>query len=149
MTYFSGRIEAGPGGGHFIVVTDGAAKKAGLRYRMRVRGTVESVAYRSSLMKTGETFCLGVHKATLEKAGKRTGDSVRVGIEEDREPLPEDDVPAPLVAALKKNRLAKQAWDRLAPSHRREHVKHINEAKKEETRAARVERTIAALARRA
>jgi hypothetical protein len=145
MTYFSGRIESGPGGGHFIVVPDAAAKKAGLRYRMRVRGCVDEALYRSSLMKTGETFCLGVHKATLAKAGKRAGDTVRVGIEEDREPLPEDEVPAPLAKALQKSRSAKAAWDRLAPSHRREHVKYINEAKKEETRAARVERTIKTL----
>ncbi len=54
-------------------------------------------------------------------------------------------MPPALTAALAKNARAKAAWAALAPSHRREHVGYINDAKKEETRAARVERTVASL----
>jgi hypothetical protein len=142
MTRFEARIEAVGGGGHYVVVPEAAAKKAGLKYRMRVRGTVGGVAYRSSLMIRGGVFHMGVHKATLEKAKLAPGDRAKIAIEEDDEPLPEDTVPPLLAAALKKDRGAKAAWDKLAPSHRREHVRAINDAKKEETRQARVARAL-------
>jgi uncharacterized protein YdeI (YjbR/CyaY-like superfamily) len=51
-------------------------------------------------------------------------------------------VPAVLRSALAKNNQAKAAFDRLSPSHRREYVKWISEAKLEETRQRRVEGTI-------
>jgi uncharacterized protein YdeI (YjbR/CyaY-like superfamily) len=47
-----------------------------------------------------------------------------------------------LAKALAKDAAARKAWQTLAPSHRREHVRAINEAKREETRRARVERTL-------
>jgi uncharacterized protein YdeI (YjbR/CyaY-like superfamily) len=49
---------------------------------------------------------------------------------------------------LKRNRAARAVWDGLSFSHRREYVSSIVEAKKEETRARRVERTIQALTQR-
>jgi hypothetical protein len=145
MARFNARINAIKGGGHYVSVPEEAAEEAGLKYGMRVRGTVAGTAYRSSLMKYSGVFHLGVHKATLEKAGVAAGDTVQIEIEEDDQPLPEDTVPPELEKALKKNAKAKRAWDELAPSHRREHVKHINEAKKPETRATRIEKTLKAL----
>jgi uncharacterized protein YdeI (YjbR/CyaY-like superfamily) len=37
------------------------------------------------------------------------------------------------------------AWTKLSPAHRREHVKHVTEAKRAETRARRLAKTIEAL----
>jgi hypothetical protein len=145
MTTFKGRIEGLSNGGHYVVVPEVAAKKAKLEYRMRVRGAVAGEAYRSSLMKRSGVFYLGVHKATLEKAGVATGDTVAITIEEDCEPLPHDRVPAILAAALRKSPAAETAFAKLAPSHRREHVRFVSEAKRAETQAARVEKTIAML----
>ena len=54
--------------------------------------------------------------------------------------------PADLTAALAKSSKAKAAFDALAPSHRREYTAWINEAKREETRTRRMEKTIAMLA---
>jgi hypothetical protein len=144
---FRGKIEPVPGGGHYVVVPDDAVAKAELEYGVRVRGSVAGVAHRSSLMKYSGRFHMGVHKATLAKAGVAAGDTVEIVIERDPEPLPEDTLPPELAAALKKNAKLQAAWNELAPSHRREHVKHINEAKKAETRAARVDKTLAALKR--
>jgi hypothetical protein len=144
---FRAKIEPVPGGGNYVVVPDDAAVKAKLEYRARVRGTVAGVAYRSSLMKYSGRYHMGVHKATLAKAGAEAGDTVEVVIERDLEPLPEDTLPDELAAALKKHAKLRAAWDALPPSHRREHVKYINEAKKAETRAARLDKTLAALTR--
>ena len=142
MTKFKAKIEPVKGGGHYVLVPDDVAEKAKLAYRARVRGTIDGVAYRSSLMKYSGRFHMGVHKATLAAAGVKAGDTVAIAIELDDEPLPGDTLPAELVAAFRKDARARAAWEKLAPSHRREHVKAIDEAKKPETRKTRIERTL-------
>jgi uncharacterized protein YdeI (YjbR/CyaY-like superfamily) len=47
-------------------------------------------------------------------------------------------VPAELADALKKNKKARSAFDAFSPSHKREYVEWITEAKRDETRAKRV-----------
>jgi hypothetical protein len=145
MERFSAVLEPVSHGGHFVVVPEQVAAAAGLRYGVRVRGTVDGVAYRSSLMKYGGVFHMGVHKATIAAAGAKVGDRVDVAIEIDDEPLPTDTVPPDLEKALKKSAAAKAAFEGLSPAHKREHVKHVLEAKKPETRARRIEKTIATL----
>ena len=142
MTKFKAKIEPVKGGGHYVLVPDDVAEKAKLAYRARVRGTVDGVAYRSSLMKYSGRFHMGVHKATLAAAGVKAGDTVAIAIEVDDAPLPGDTLPPELVAAFRKDARARAAWEKLAPSHRREHVKAIDEAKKPETRKTRIERTL-------
>ena len=85
---------------------------------------------------------MGVHKATLQAAGVEAGDTVAIEIELDDAPLPGDTLPPELAAAFARDPRKKAAWDKLAPSHRREHVKAIDEAKRAETRKARIERTL-------
>jgi hypothetical protein len=53
---------------------------------MRVKGTLGGTGYRSNLAKMGGRLILGVHKATLQAAGKDTGDTVEITIEPDTEP---------------------------------------------------------------
>jgi uncharacterized protein YdeI (YjbR/CyaY-like superfamily) len=47
-------------------------------------------------------------------------------------------VPAYFMAALKKNKQALSAFEKFSPSHKREYVKWITEAKREETRQRRI-----------
>lgn len=53
-----------------------------------------------------------------------------------------DAVPPVLAAALKKDAKARKAWDAFSPSHKREYVEWIVEAKKEETREKRLVQAI-------
>jgi uncharacterized protein YdeI (YjbR/CyaY-like superfamily) len=53
-----------------------------------------------------------------------------------RRPMPR--MPADLSAALKKNAEARAAFDALAPSHRREYISWLTEAKTDDTRARRL-----------
>jgi hypothetical protein len=147
MTKFHAKVVPIKGGGHYLVVPEDVADKAKLKYGVRVRGTIEGTAYRSSLMKYSGVFHMGVHKATLAAANAKAGDTVAVTIEIDDAPLPGDTLPPELAKTMKADAALKAAWEKLAPSHRREHVKYINEAKKAETRAARVGKTIASLKR--
>ena len=142
---FRAKLEPVPHGGQYVVVPARVAAAAGLAHRARVRGEVNGAAYRSSLMMYSGVFHLGVHKATLQQSGVKPGTRVSVTIELDDEPLPTDIIPDDLAAALRKNRRAASAWTTLAPSHKREHVKALLEAKQPETRARRLARLLAAL----
>jgi len=55
---------------------------------------------------------------------------------------PDVDVPPDLTAALKKNAKAKKAFEAFSPSHKREYVEWITEAKRDETRAKRLATTL-------
>ena len=54
--------------------------------------------------------------------------------------------PPELAAALKKNAKARATFEKFPPSHRREYIEWITEAKREETRAKRLSQTIEWLA---
>jgi len=142
---FHAKLEPVPPGGQYVVVPAAVADAAGLKHGARVRGEVNGVGYRSSLMKYSGIFHLGVHKSTLQTAAVKPGGRVSVTIEFDDEPLPTDVVPDDLAVALKNSRSAATAWTALAPSHRREHVKALLSAKSAETRARRVAKILAAL----
>jgi uncharacterized protein YdeI (YjbR/CyaY-like superfamily) len=61
-------------------------------------------------------------------------------------PRPEATVPAELAAALTKNRKARTTFEKFSPSHRREYIEWIAEAKREETKVKRVAQTVEWLA---
>ncbi len=96
-------------------------------------------------MKYSGIFHMGVHKATLAAAGTKGGDRVEVAIELDDQPLPTDAVPDDLARAIARDVKLGAAWRDLSPAHKREHVKHVLEAKQAETRARRIAKTIEAL----
>jgi hypothetical protein len=54
-------------------------------------------------------------------------------------PLP---VPDDLVRGLKRNRKARSTWNAVSPSHRNEYIEWITGAKREQTRAKRLETTL-------
>jgi uncharacterized protein YdeI (YjbR/CyaY-like superfamily) len=66
---------------------------------------------------------------------------VEVTLELDTAPR-EVDLPKDFAAALKKAG-ARAAFDKLAFTHRKEHVRSIEEAKAPETRARRIEKSVA------
>lgn len=70
------------------------------------------------------------------RAGKASADAVPVPLE-----VPED-----LARALDAHPSASEYFAKLAPSHRKEYIRWIVEAKREETRAARVAKTVEKLA---
>lgn len=61
-------------------------------------------------------------------------------------PRPGGDVPDDLAAALKRNGKAAATFQGFSPSHRREYVSWITEAKRPETRARRLEQAVAWMA---
>ncbi|MFC3750271.1 YdeI/OmpD-associated family protein [Paenibacillus sp. GCM10012306] len=118
----------------------------GTKSRVQVKGTINRVPYRGTLMPHGDgRHFMVVNKElrTLAKAGP--GDTVSVKMEEDsasREVLLPDD----FVAALSTNEQARDYYDSLAYSYQKEYVAWIEGAKRPETRAARIEKSVGKLA---
>ena len=89
----------------------------------------------------GGTAVLGVQKAIMAQAGVAAGDTLRVQVSNDDERR-EVHVPEELSKALRANRIARTSFEGLSYSHRKEYARYVAEAKRPETRAKRVERTI-------
>ena len=84
-----------------------------------------------------------INKA-MRAAGLLPGSSYPVELLLDPEPRlaePADDV----LAALSSSPRVQAAWDKLAPSYQREHLRRIEEAKRAETRQRRIARLVDAL----
>jgi len=87
---------------------------------------------------------LGLSNANRQAAGVVTGDEVEVEVELDTEPRVVIE-PPDFARALDADLVARAAYDRLADSHKREHVRAIESAKKPETRTRRIEKAITTL----
>lgn len=79
----------------------------------------------------------------LLKAGVAALDSGEPSPRARSEPKPPPVIPPDLAEALEANADAKRRFEAFAPSHRREYIEWINEAKQQQTRAKRVATTVA------
>jgi hypothetical protein len=113
--------------------------------RPPVRGTVNGAPFRSTVAVYGGRFLLGLNRELRAAAGGvGPGDNVTVELERDDEERTVE-LPADLRVALDADRLA--FFESLSYTHRREYVRWIEEAKREETRRRRVARAVELLRR--
>lgn len=89
----------------------------------------------------GESL-LGFNKAVRDAAGVQAGDEITIDVVLEVAPRTID-VPPDLHAALATDPAALTSFEALAPSHRKEFVRWIEEAKRPETRDKRVAETLA------
>jgi hypothetical protein len=106
--------------------------------------TLAGHTYRSTVAAYGEVFMLPLGAEHREAAGVNAGDQVEVTIELDEAPrtvaIPDD-----LAAALAGKPGAAAAFDKLAPSMRKEYVRQVETAKAAETRQRRIAAIVAKL----
>ncbi len=127
-----------PGGPATAIELDDAQVDAlGGGKRAAVKVTIGDRTAQLRLGVMGGRNLIGLSKASREALGVEIGDTVDAVIELDADPR-EIEVPDDFAAALAEVPGAREAFDRLAPSHRKEHVRAILEAKRPETRARRV-----------
>lgn len=128
-----------------ITIPFDVEKTFGVRSRLPVRGTINGFAFRNSIFPMRGCFMMPVNRDMRSGAGVEGGETISVVMERDTEPRVITP-PADLARALKTDKEAKAVWDKLSFTHKREHVRHIEEAKKPETRQRRIENSIALLA---
>ncbi len=113
--------------------------------RVQVVATINKAKYRGSVVRMGGTYMLGIPREFREMAGIEAGNHIVVTWEKDTAPRVVT-VPADFEKALKKNKDAAAAWEKLSYSHRKEYVGAIDEAKKPETRVRRIEGAVKMIA---
>jgi hypothetical protein len=109
--------------------------------------TINGYTYRSSVARMGGRYLVGVSGQRRAEAGVQAGDDLDVEIALDTAPR-EVAVPDDLAAALDADADAKAFWETLSHSKQSWHVLQVTGAKKAETRAARVAKSVAMLRER-
>ncbi len=121
-------------------------KVFGTRARVPVRGTINGFAFRSSIFPKGDgRHYMVVNKEVRAGAKVKGGDTVTVHMERDDESRTIEP-PADLARALKANKTARAAWEKLSYTRQKEYAAAVAEAKRPETRARRIEKAVTELA---
>ena len=120
-----------------LELTDAQVDELGGGKRAPVRVTIGERTVRLRLAGMGGKNLIGLSQAARKELGVAIGDAVTATVElDDAERVLE--VPDDLGAALDADPRVRAAFDALAFSHRKEHVRAVTEAKRPETRARRV-----------
>jgi hypothetical protein len=135
-----------PGSWTYLTVPCDVEALLGSKSRIPIKGTIDGLPFRSSLMPQGSgTFILVVNKEIRDQVGKHAGDSVTVVMEPDSGVrtvvIPED-----LYDALAIHPQVKDIFEGFSYSHQKEYVDWITSAKKTETRSTRIEKALVMIA---
>lgn len=112
--------------------------------RPAVRVTVAGYTYRTTVATMNGRFMVPLSAEHRAAAGVTAGDDVEVEVALDIEPR-DVVVPGDLTDALAGDDAARRFFDALSHSHRQEWVRWIEQAKRAETRAARISRAVVSL----
>ncbi len=116
-------------------------EKLGAGKKPPVKVTINGYTYRNTIAVMGGVYMIGVSALHREGAKIKGGDKITVNIELDTEERIAE-VPADLEKRLKKDPVAKKNFDALSYSKKRAFIIPINDAKTEETRQRRIEKTL-------
>lgn len=139
---FKGKLGEG-----FVELPFDVKKEFG-KARPPVNVCINGISYRSTVAVYGHKYLVPVRRDRREAAGVQAGDIIEVTITPDTKAR-RVEPPPDLKAALIKNAAAKAKWEKLSYTHKREFAEVILQAKKPETRARRVQRTLAELTAKA
>jgi len=125
-----------------IVVPPQVMEQLGSGKKPAVNVTVNGFAYRSSVAAMAGKSMISFSSDKRAAAGLKGGDSISVTLELDDTPRVME-LPHDLEAALDKDKPAKAFFATLSYSNQRRHIDPINAAKTPETRARRIEKSVA------
>jgi uncharacterized protein YdeI (YjbR/CyaY-like superfamily) len=130
----------GPAGA-FVLTDEQVAVIGGGRKTFPVRVSINGRTLSLRLARMGGENMIGLSKAARAEADVEIGSSydVEIALDEGERAV---EGPRDLSAALATDPDAQTAFGRLSYTHRKEYVRWVEEAKKEETRAQRVAKTV-------
>lgn len=124
----------------FLTVPFSVEKEYGTRAQVKVKGSIDGVSYKSTLLPLGDgQHNLVVKKEIRKKIGKEAGDTVEVTLEKDME---KRIVKAPTDLQKAMTKKAASFFEDLAPSYKKAYVDWIESAKKGETRQKRIDKSV-------
>ncbi len=130
----------GPAGA-FLLTDEQVAAVGDGRKTFPVSVTVNGTTLALRLARMGGENMIGLNKAVRAQAGVEVDGTYPVGAGADAGERTVE-VPDDLAAALAADGTAQAAFTALAYSHRKEYVRWVTEAKREQTRADRVAKTV-------
>ncbi len=141
--YKSRLVAHGPNGAWtFLKIPFNVEKTFGSKAQVRVAGTLNGFAFRSSLMPLGDgTHRMAVSKLLQAGAKAGAGSVVAVTMDIDRKERVVV-VPVELKRALAKNKKVAKAFAALSYSHRKELADWVGAAKQVETRLRRAKKAV-------
>ena len=113
----------------------------GTKGQVKVKATFDGAEYRGSIANMGAGNILILRNDVRQAIGKLVGDSIRVTVQKDTEERIVE-VPAELQALLNINPKAEEFYNTLSYTNRKEYVRWITSAKKQETKDRRLEKSI-------
>ena len=127
-----------------IVLTDEQVAELGPVKNPPVVVTIDGVSHRLRVARMGGQNLIGLSKAASGALGVELGQTVTATIELDTAERTVD-MPPELTAALDADPAAREAFDALASSKRKEHARQVTEAKTEATRDRRIAKIVETL----
>jgi hypothetical protein len=121
-----------------------AIERLGAGKRPPVTVTINGYTYRNSVAVMGGAYMIGVSSEHRGPAGVKGGEEVDVELALDTAPR-NVTVPPDLEAALNADAAARATFDRLSYSNKNWHALQVTGTNNPETRARRIEKSIAAL----
>lgn len=113
--------------------------------RVKVKALFDNKEYRGSIVKMGlPCYIIGVTKEMRNKIGKTFGDVIEVVLEKDEEERVVE-ILEDLKVKLDNNKEALDFYEGLSYSMKKKYIQWITSAKKEETRAKRIDEAITKL----
>jgi hypothetical protein len=106
-----------------------------------VKGTLQSKPFSTTIVKFRGMWRLYLNTPMRQAANVDVGDQVTISVQFDQTP-PKVPVPRKLTLALSKNKTAKEAFQKLAPSRQKEILRYLNSLKQVETLDRNVEKVI-------
>lgn len=123
-----------------IQVPEEVIEKLGAGKRPLVRVTINQYTYRSAVAVMGGKYMISFSPEHRKASGVQGGDETDVSLEVDLEPRTVE-IPKDLKAALVKAK-ALDAFEKSAPSMKKEYVRQVEEAKAQETRERRINKIV-------
>lgn len=140
---FKTKLLKGDGDTTGFVIPPAIVEALGQGKKPKVTVTINGgFSYPNTVAVMGGDYMIGISKERRALAGVKGGDTIEVTLELDTAPRVME-VPPDLKAALDKDKAAKAYFATLSYSNQRRHIDPINQAKSPETRARRIEKSVA------
>jgi Bacteriocin-protection, YdeI or OmpD-Associated/Domain of unknown function (DUF1905) len=141
---FEATIEPASSSAGYVLFPFDTKQEFGTRGQVPVKVTFDGEPYTGTMVNCGlPQHMVPVLKDIQKKIGKGPGDAVRVVVERD-DSVRTVEIPPDFAKLLKKEKLM-TVFEGLSYTHRKEYFRWITEAKKEQTRQARLSKAVAML----
>jgi hypothetical protein len=140
---FKTELLKGDGDTTGFIIPDEVVEALGHGKKPKVTVTINGkFSYPNTVAVMGGQYMIGISKERRKLAGVAGGEMIEVTLELDTAPRVME-VPPDLQKALDRDKAAKAYFATLSYSNQRRHIDNINGAKSDETRARRIEKSVA------